>query len=218
MITLAALCPATPLLARPLSGREAVLSDLRSACAAAVAWLLAPRPPVVVIVAPGTETAAVDPAGELDLARYAPGLARGSDVPTGIGLGAMLLDEAGWDGPRRAWTVAGQAPELPLLDDAVLLTMGDGSAARLLSQREDERADEFDAAVEEALRHGDLGSLDGKLADELAATGWPAWQVLAAAMGPGWSGDVLYSAAPLGVRYYVARMVRRADGPDGNSP
>jgi hypothetical protein len=204
MIDRAALCPATPLLARPLSGREPVLPELRSACAAAVEWLLTPRPPAVVIVAPGPETASVDP-GPLDLARYSPGLGRGSDVPTGIGLAAMLLDEAGWDGPRRAWTVAG--PELDL-DDAVLLAMGDGSAARLLSQREDERAESFDAAAEAALRSGDLGSLDAKLADELAVTGWPAWQVLAAAMGPAAVGEVLYSAAPLGVRYYVATLAR----------
>jgi hypothetical protein len=206
MITRSALCPATPLLARALSGRDPVLSDLRSACAAAVRWLLTPRPESVVIVAPGAETAPVDPA-PLDLSRYAPGMPRGADVPTGIGLGAMLLDEAGWDGDRRAWTVGGQLPELNELNelnDAALLAMGDGSAVRLLNQRADERADEFDATVEEALRSGSLGSLDGKLADEMAATGWPAWQALAAAMGPGWQGDVLYSAAPLGVRYYVA--------------
>jgi hypothetical protein len=214
MITRAALCPATPLLARPLSGREPVLTELRAACAAAVAWLLDPRPPAVVIVAPGTKTAAVDP-GPLDLARYAPRQARGSGAPAGIGLGAMLLDEAGWDGPRRAWTVADEEPAD--LDDGVLLTLGDGSAARLLNQREDERADEFDAAVERAFRHGDLGALDAALAKELAVTGWPAWQALAAALGPGWSGDIRYSATPFGVRYYVA-TVRRAGGPGGNSP
>jgi hypothetical protein len=207
MITRAALCPATPLLARALSGRDPVLSDLRSACVAAVTWLLTPRPPSVVIVAPGAETAPVEP-GPLDLSRYAPGMAGGSDVPTGIGLGAMLLDEAGWGGDRRAWTVGGQLPEL---NDGALLAMGDGSAVRLLNQRADERADEFDAAVEEALRSGSVCSLDGSLADEMTATGWPAWQTLAAALDPGWSGDVLYSAAPLGVRYYVAQLT----GPTG---
>jgi hypothetical protein len=204
MIDRAALCPATPLLARTLSGREPVLSELRDACAAAVEWLLNPRPPTVVIIAPGAETASVAP-GPMDLARYSPGLARGSGAPTGIGLAAMLLDEAGWDGPRQAWTVAGS--ELPL-DDGVLLVMGDGSAARLLGQRADERADEFDASVEAALRRGGLGSLDPELSDELAVTGWPAWQALAVAMGPGWSGEILYSAAPLGVRYYVAQLSR----------
>jgi hypothetical protein len=213
VIDRAVLCPATPLLVRPLSGREPVLADLRSACAAAVEWLLTPRPPAVVIVAPGPETASVDPAHGLDLSRYSPGMARGSAVSTGIGLAGMLLDEAGWDGPRRAWTVAGSELDL---DDAVLLVMGDGSAARLLSPGEDERAESFDAAVEAALRTGDLGSLDGQLADELAVTGWPAWQVLAAAMGSGWSGDVRYSAAPLGVRYYVA-TVTRGGGLGGSS-
>jgi len=208
MITRAVLCPATPLLARPLSGREPVLPDLRAACSDAVKWLLTPRPPAVVIVAPGAKTAEHDPA-RLDLSRFAPGMPPGSGTPTGIGLGAMLLDEAGWDGPRTAWTVAGHSSLDHELNDAALLALGDGSAVRLLAQREAARADEFDAMVEESLRSGDLGSVNGGLAESLTATGWPVWQVLAAALGSSWAGEVLYSAAPLGVRYYVAELSRR---------
>jgi hypothetical protein len=218
MITRAVLCPATPLLARPLSGREPVLPDLRAACADAVKWLLTPRPPAVVIVAPGAKTASHDPA-RLDLSRFAPGMPPGSGTPTGIGLGAMLLDEAGWDGPRTAWTVAGTDGAVlgQRLNDAVLLALGDGSAARLLAQRGAALADEFDATVEEALRSGDLGSVDIGLAESLTATGWPVWQVLAAALGTPSSGEVLYSAAPLSVRYYIAELTREG-APDGRKP
>lgn len=229
----AAVCPATPLLARPLSGREPVLSDLRSACASAVAWLLSPRPSTVVLVAPGAQTAP-HPVAPLDLSRYAPHAPhaphpersmshRPGSMPvdvtsTGIGLGAMLLDEAGWDGERVAWSVAGAPDECAALGrrlaqshaDAVLLAMGDGTAARLLSpELGDELAEKFDASVEQALRSADLEtlvSLDAGLADKLTVTGLPAWQVLAGALGTASAGDVRYSDAPFGVRYFVATL------------
>jgi hypothetical protein len=76
-------------------------------------------------------------------------------------------------------------PELSGLGDRVgLLVMADGSACR--SPRApgylDPRAAAFDAALEQAVRGGDLGALramDESVARELLASGRPAWQVLA---------------------------------------
>ncbi|MGH3171529.1 MAG: hypothetical protein ACRDN0_37420, partial [Trebonia sp.] len=81
MIIRAALCPSPPLLARELTARAAAVPELRDACAAAVARLLAAGPDVVVVVGGGAETAAWEPGDRLDLARYAPAL-RGS-LPAG---------------------------------------------------------------------------------------------------------------------------------------
>jgi hypothetical protein len=92
----------------------------------------------------------------------------------------------------------------------VLLVMGDGTAARLLSpDLGDELAESFDATVERALRSGDLpalAGLDAGLADKLTVTGLPAWQVLAAALGTASASEVRYSEAPFGVRYFVATL------------
>ena len=65
--------------------------------------------------------------------------------------------------------------------------MGDGSARRSASAPGylDERAAPFDAAVEQAVRDGDLpalAALDPDLARDLLAAGRPAWQVLAGAL------------------------------------
>ena len=72
----------------------------------------------------------------------------------------------------------------------------------------DPRAAAFDAAIEGAVRSGDLGSLramDQGLARELLAAGRPGWHVLAGAMpGQAPSTEVLYEGDPFGVFYLVA--------------
>ena len=88
--------------------------------------------------------------------------------------------------------------------------MADGSACRSLRAPGylDPRAAPFDAAIEEAVRSGDLGPLramDQDLARELLAAGRPGWQVLAGALpdrAP--STEILYSGDPFGVFYLVA--------------
>ena len=65
--------------------------------------------------------------------------------------------------------------------------MGDGTARRSVSAPGylDERAAPFDAAVERAVRDGDLpalAALDPALAADLLAAGRPAWQALAGAL------------------------------------
>jgi len=151
-------------------------------------------------------------------------------LPLTLGLGARLLDKAGYDGPRALWSVAGSAGpaecarlglDLAAPSERVaLLVMGDGSARRSVSAPGylDERAEPFDTEIERAVREGDmlaLAALDPVLAHDLMVSGRPAWQVLAAAIGGTGLGanangapraEILYSEAPFGVAYLVAAL------------
>jgi hypothetical protein len=233
VIVAAAVCPSPPLLAAPLTGQADILPDLRAACAAAVTRLLAAAPDVVAVAGPAAETGPWDPAGQLSLAAYAPALrAAGSgggraaarpDLPLALGIGALLLDEAGYQGPRALYGLAGHEPAAGCLalgrriaasaPRVALLAVGDGTARRSQSAPGylDERAAPFDAAVERAVRDGDLpalAALDLALAADLLATGRPAWQALAGALpAGGLKSEVLYAAAPFGVAYLVATLV-----------
>jgi hypothetical protein len=250
MIVAAAICPSPPLLASELTGQADVLPELRAACATAVARLLAAAPDVVAVVGPATATGPWDPAGELSLASFAPALTAGASLsdnskervgrdpaapslPLALGMGALLLDEAGYPGPRALRGIAGYEPAAVCLavgreiaasaPRVALLAVGDGSARRSPSAPGylDERAAPFDEAVERAVRDGDLpaiAALDPALAADLLAGGRPAWQVLAGAMSvsrpPGDHSavgrprtEVLYSDAPLGVAYLVATLI-----------
>jgi hypothetical protein len=127
-----------------------------------------------------------------------PGPPRGRPpLPLPLGLGARLLDEAGYAGARALEAVGHDEPTAGCValgekiaasgDRVGLLIMADGSARR--SPRApgylDGRAAPFDAAVECAVRDGDLDALldiDPALARELLAAGRPAWQVLAGAV------------------------------------
>jgi hypothetical protein len=219
MITGAAACPCPPLLARELTGQEDVLPELRAACAQAIAWLLSTGPDLLVVAGPDERTAPWPADGRLDLAAYAPALAgpgpgfagpgwSGSGlagagrpaVPLSLGLGARLLDEAGYAGPRALHAVGVDEPPAACLSlgasiaalapRVALLAMGDGTARRAETAPGylDERAAPFDAVVERAFRDGDLAALAGLdpvLAAGLLAAGRPAWQVLAGALAAG---------------------------------
>jgi hypothetical protein len=135
VIVAAALCASPPLLHPALTGREAVLPELRSACAEAVARLLREDPEMVVVVGPAAVTGERDAGGRFDAAAFAPGAAvRGSGVPgsagpgsavagsagladagalplpLSLGLGVMLLDQGRYGGPRRLFGVGPDAP------------------------------------------------------------------------------------------------------------
>jgi hypothetical protein len=225
VITAGAICPPAPLLAAELTGRHPVLPELRDAAATAVRSLTAGRPEVVAVIGPADRTKVWPTHSGLDLAVYAPPLAardhRGNSValPPALVLGARLLDDAGYDGPRLLQSVSpGENPAAcqqlgaALVDGADrtgLLVMADGTACR--SPRApghlDPRAAGFDAAIENAVRGGDLsslGALDQHLARELLVTARPVWQVLAAAMPSPGAARILYADAPLGVYYLVA--------------
>lgn len=249
MIVAAAICPSPPLLASGITGQADILPDLRTACAAAVARLLAAAPDVVTVVGPADATAAFDSASELSLASYAPALHRvgpsvdnrkrrdarpsavtsaASVLPLALSIGALLLDEAGHQGPRTYQGIAEYEPAAACLalgaklsasaPRVALLAMGDGTARRSASAPGylDERAAPFDEAVERAVRTADLpalAALDPTLAADLLAVGRPAWQSLAGALSTPRPGvgplqtEVLYSDAPLGVAYLVATLI-----------
>jgi hypothetical protein len=225
VIIVAALCPPAPVLARELTGRDPVVADLREACAAAVQRLVQAGPARIVVVGPAAATRAWNPGLRLDLGIFAPALGGGGDpaLPPALGLGALLLDQAGYAGPRVLQAVAQDEPAAACAslgaslggapERTGLLIMGDGSARRTPQAPGyfDERAVAFDAATERALRVGDLDALleiSPELARELMATGRPAWQVLAGAL-PKAVADIRYAGDPFGVAYTVAFLTPR---------
>ena len=144
-------------------------------------------------------------------------------LPPGPGIGAYLLDQAGYRGERLIWSVSADEPvagcrklgaDLAGRDTKTgLLVIGDGSARRgpRAPGHFDERAAAFDAAAERAVRTGDtraLLELDPGLARDLMATGRAAWQVLAGALEgcTSISVEVPYAADPFGVAYLVATL------------
>ena len=234
MITSAALCPWPPLLVRELTGADPVLPELRAACAEAVSALLRDGPEVVAVVGPGTATASWPGNGRLNIAAFGPGAtapdratAAGTAgrpvLPPAPGIGAYLLDQAGYHGERLIWSVSADEPVAgcrKLGADlaggstrTALLAIGDGSARRgpRAPGHFDERANAFDAEVQRAMRAGDLTALldlDPVLARELMATGRPAWQVLAGALEgmASLAVEVQYAGDPFGVAYLVATL------------
>jgi hypothetical protein len=227
MITAAALCPAPPLLARELTGADPVVPELRRACRDAAAGLLRGHPDVVAVVGPGEQTRTWDEGLELDVSGFAPGIGAAArdgsaGLPLPLGLGARLLDQAGYAGPRVLQSVgqdepAGRCAELGAriarsAGRVALLAMADGSARRgpKAPGYFDERSGPFDAQVERAVRTGDLDALlalDQDLARQLMATGRPSWQVLAGALqGAETASEIIYRDDPFGVAYLVASL------------
>jgi hypothetical protein len=178
----------------------------------------APAPGAPAPDAPAPEADAPDAAAPTPAARAArPAL------PPGPGIGAYLLDQAGYHGERLIWSVSADEPvagcrklgaDLAARDTSTaLLVIGDGSARRgpRAPGHFDERAAAFDAQAERALRAGDIRALldlDPGLARDLMATGRPAWQVLAGALEgcAGLSVEVPYADDPFGVAYLVATL------------
>ena len=97
-----------------------MLPDLRDACARAVAELVRADPEVIVVVGPAAETAEWDPESRPDLSPYAPPLGPGgrAGLPLSLGLGALLLDQAGYTGRRVLHAVAGHEPARACSDRA----------------------------------------------------------------------------------------------------
>jgi hypothetical protein len=221
----AALCPSPPLLARELTGHAEILPELRDACAAAVRHLLAARPDVIAVVGAASDTATWDPDDRLDLSAYAPPVssAHGKPgLPLALGIGALLLDQAGYAGARILQAVDESAPTPACLrlgrdlagaaPRVALLAVGDGSTRRgpAAPGYIDHRAVPFDDAVRQAVRDGDmaaLAELDPDLARDLMATGRAAWQVLAGGFADARPAtEISYAADPFGVAYLVATL------------
>ncbi|MGY5893904.1 hypothetical protein [Blastococcus deserti] len=220
-----AFCPAPPLLLPAVEGRaDYATTALRSACATAVAEMLAVRPEVVVVAADGAAPGERFGAGDggdlrgfgVDVAvpfegRVRPG---GRRVPTGHALAAWLLDQAGFAGTRVGVGPAdlGQlARDLPA--PVGVLAMGDGSARRSVKAPGylDPAAGPFDAGVARALAAGDAGALaalDPAEGRRLLAAGVPVWRAVGAAFaGRSVTGRLHADDAPFGVGYLVASWV-----------
>ena len=219
-----AFCPSTPLLLPTVAGGAAPeTADLRRACAEALATVLGRGPDVVVVVGagePGARYGAGD-AGSLrgfgvDLAVSSAGPARrgGQRLPLAHTIGAWLLDEAGWSGPRIGVSDADLADVAGALDGQVeLLAVGDGSARRTLKApgHLDRAAEPFDASVAAALRDGDaaaLAALDAGEGERLLAAGVPTWGAVGRLVGERpVQATLRYDGAPFGVGYLVADWV-----------
>lgn len=205
----AVVCPHPPLLVEAFDrSGVAELREVRAAARVAVAGLVAARPSGVVVLAAERAQAASDETAGGDLAPW------GVPVPVGgsgggLGLahtvGAWLLDDAGWTGARRYVDTLADVSE----DEAVLV-MTDGTTKRTLRAPGflDERAEPYDALVEDALRQGDaagLAGLDVALGGELGAAGVTVLVDLGTVTQGRSVDPVLHHAsAPLGVGYWVA--------------
>lgn len=211
-------CPHPPLLAA--GGTVGDVDDVqaaRSASTDAVRGLVATRPATVVVVGPDPSAATRDESAGGTLRPHGIDVdAGGPDHVLGLAhtVGAWLLDEAGWTGPRR-YTTTLSADDLA--DDVAVLVMADGSATR--TERApghlDERSGPFDAAVASALADGDADALAGvdlALARELWCQGAPTWRAVADAVsarvhahGADVEASLELDDAPLGVGWFVAR-------------
>jgi hypothetical protein len=205
------------------AGATAETDDLRAACDAAVAAVLAVGHDLLVVVGAAGRLGPYPTGSWGSLRPYGapvelpPG---GGEpiLPLALTLGRWLLDRAAageallFGVPEDAEPDRCREVGAALADRAdrvVLLVMGDGTGRRTPKPGYlDDRAEPFDAAVAVALAAGDpdaLASLDAALAAELLVQGRAAWQVLAgAAAGRTWQGTVTYDAAPYGVGYIVA--------------
>lgn len=228
----AAVCPHPPLIVPEIAGGAAAeLDNLRSACAGAIARLLAAEPTTVVIVGGGPGNRTFGPGTHDTFARFgvslpvrlgretAAGGAR--SFPLSVLVGGWLLSRAGAASvvarsvaeTASAAECAAIGKELADLPDPVgLLVMGDGSACRGEKSPgyEDPRAQPYDDAVAAALADVDVDTLlnlDPTLAAELKVAGRAPWQVLAGAAratGEVWRGELVEYAVPYGVAYFVA--------------
>lgn len=191
------------------SGAAAELDDLRAACDAAVAELLAAGPDRIATIGAGPL-----PIGA-EVGR--------PDLPLSRAIGVWLLARHGFDEAPVAGQIVGArtaSAECARLgatyaaenDLVALLVLGDGSACRSVKAPGylDPGAERFDSMVARALAEADTSALlglDADLAERLLCAGRAPWQVLAGAVaadGRPWRGRLHYNDAPYGVAYFVA--------------
>jgi hypothetical protein len=221
-----AFVPAAPLLVSQVTGGSAALDEpLRVACIDVVRRALEQNPDEVVVLAPTLSTGpwpadAIWNFAGFGVARTPPDLRPA--LPWALGIGAWLLDEAGWDGHRRyvgvtsspldpgaTSTLLGAAVGDPR--SQVVIAVGDGSACR--TERApgyfDDRAERFDEQIADLLAGGDaagFGQLDEVVAGDLLCAGLPVWRWLTEAIAGAevTSAELVTHIAPYGVAYFVA--------------
>jgi hypothetical protein len=208
VIIAAAVCPHPPALVPEVAGAADELADVRGHALAAVEALVGARPDRVVVLGSAEPGFTADESAGGTLAGHGVDVRAGGprlELPLSLTVGAWLLDQVSWSGPRS------YVAEVPDTHDRVaLLVMADGSARRSLAApgHLDERAEAFDADVARALAQGDavaLAGLDLDLAVELLASGAPALVRLGeAAKGADIAARLRCDVAPFGVGYWVA--------------
>ena len=199
-----AIVPPVPALLPSYLGRIDPVTELRSACRTAIAWLLDGCVSPVVVLAD-----APDPIARL----------RGVEVPLGIRVARGLLDEADY-GRELHHRIA------PAPSDRRLLVLANGSGCR--SEKApghlDPRSLAFDERIETALAEGDcagLACLDAELGRDLLAVGIEPLRKLGELRLDVDTADLLYADDPYGVRYWVTtwQCHARAEPPTAvNSP
>jgi hypothetical protein len=208
--------PAAPLLVPEVAGGSAQLdAELRDACRSAVRRLCEAGADAVVVAATWREATSWPDDGIWDFTGFGV-TGRGDDarprLPWPLGIGAWLLDDAGWAGGRRYVSVGadGRSPAAFGAGRVAVLVVGDGSARRTEKApgHLDERAEGFDAAAARAIATGDpaaLEALDPELAAELMSAGAPAWRWLAGELGSRAvvEAELTSDTAPYGVGYLV---------------
>jgi hypothetical protein len=222
MLVAASVLPHPPLLVPEVAvATPDWLAELRAAVAASVEALLAAGPDLVVVVGSAPRAGEWDERSGGTMAPFGVDVrAGGADLtlPLSLAVGARVLDDAGWAGPRRYAALAADAVShadhgarlAGQADRAAMLAMGDGSAKRSTEAPGylDERATPFDQAIVAALTSGDAATVletAPETAESLWAAGLPAWQALFGALGPNGTVDakVRYDKAPRGVGYFV---------------
>jgi hypothetical protein len=197
-------------------GSATVDADLREASLAATRALFAAATDAVVVVAPTTGNREWPPSAASGFSGF--GLPREHPVPElvlpwPLGIGAWLLDEAGWRDDRRYLGVDGEVAASPdeLPATVGVLAVGDGTACRTEKAPGylDERAAGFDQEVGRILATGDppgFDSLDAALAGELLCRGLPVWRCVAGLVGaaPPSTSELVVDDARYGVGYFVA--------------
>ena len=181
---------------------------MRSAALESVTALAATDPDRIIVVGTGALEHPADESAGGTLAGHGVDVRAGGPdllLPLSLTIGAWLLDQAGWAGPRTYTTTS-----VPTDDRVALLVMAGGSARRSLKAPGylDERAESHDAAIGVALGSGDadaLASLDVHLSDELLAPGARALVVLGEmTKGADVTARLRWDGAPFGVAYWVA--------------
>ncbi|MGX1541538.1 hypothetical protein [Streptomyces adustus] len=232
MLVAAAVCPCLPSLTFATDvGAPAAPERLRVACAEAVAAVLAEEPEIVAVVGPGTRSF-LHEEGFLPSAREhglpadvrrghgRTSVAPADSLPMALGVGAWLLQQAGWSGPVRAyelddarsWPMNGEdgvhlAGGGPGVGVGVLGT-GPPPAGAAGPQRPARRAAALDAGIAAALSSGDVDgffpTMDVGLARELEVSGRSPWQLLDGADSDLTTHRLLYAETMDGVSCFVA--------------
>ena len=204
-----AVCPQAPGLVPAVGqGVAEELADVRAACAAALASVLATNPDYVLVIADGGQ--GWDESAGGSFRGFGPDVRAGGPdlvLSAGLTVGAWLLDAAGWSGRR---TYASRLDVAEPGEHFVALVMADGSARHRMLAPEwtDVEGRAFDASIAQALADGDasaLASLDVRAAKEFHASGIEGLiEVGEQCEGAHIDAHLRYDGAPFDVGYWVA--------------